>query len=218
MASGLGCSLGSREGVTPGCRHHVISPALPAEGCAYATREQRAASSAAVAAGALRCLRASPSAAGVRPRAVGVRFVQRPCRPARGWMPAWMSCSSPLSRSSPPTRRRAASSTSTRSASRWRLARVLSTGTAKRSQAPIVRPLAARRSRTPVAGDSRPVKDPLAADAGGSGERAVGGVSPSLRGRAGSARRSRASRTSWSRSGPARRLRRPAAETACRHR
>jgi len=43
--------------------------------------------------------------------------------------------------------------------------------------------------------------------AGPAGERAVGGVSPSHRGRAGSARRSRARRTSWSRPGLAERLR-----------
>ncbi len=45
--------------------------------------------------------------------------------------------------------------------------------------------------------------DQFAAYAGGSGARAVRGVSPSHRGRACSARRSRASRTSWSRSAPA---------------
>src|SRR5205085_11839972 len=52
-----------------------------------------------------------------------------------------------------------------------------------------------------------PAHDPFAAHAGGSGERAVRGVSPGHRGRAGSAHRSRASRTSWSRPGLAERLR-----------
>lgn len=63
------------------------------------------------------------------------------------------------------------------------------------------------RSSGPAVPRTASAREPLAAHAGGSGERAVGGVSPSHRGRAGSARRSRATRTSWSRSGRARRLR-----------
>jgi hypothetical protein len=61
-----------------------------------------------------------------------------------------------------------------------------------------------RRSRGAQCSGSRcSADDPLGSRGGGSGERAVRGVRPCHRGRACSARRSPASRTSWSRAAPA---------------